>query len=326
MDDSRSLVPQAIELMLDAEVSVAGESALQMAAEVWLPARPELASVVLFCLPGGGMHRGFFALQPAGDDSYHFAKAMVARGQVVVLVDHLGVGQSDRPADGFSLTPDVLAQAHAHVQAIILQRLHNGALHNALPPLPQLRSIGVGHSMGAMLTIIQQAQYRSHHGVILLGFSTQGLVRFLSPAAQAVASDMAQVRQQLVALAQEQFKTAYANVRSARGQTDLYGGAKAESAGIQAIKSAVSGMLPVPAMLSMFPGNVASEAAQIAVPVFLGVGEVDMVGPPHVIPASFTQSADVSLLVLPETGHSHFLFPARMQLFDRISAWFRIFN
>jgi pimeloyl-ACP methyl ester carboxylesterase len=93
---------------------------------------------------------------------------------------------------------------------------------------------------------------------------------------------------------------------------------------VQALKAA-SGepVLPLPAYHSMLPGNVAFEAAQIDVPVFLGVGERDMVGPPHQVPAAFTKSSDVTLLVLPEAGHSHFLFPSRKRLFDRLATWAR---
>ena len=80
-------------------------------------------------------------------------------------------------------------------------------------------------------------------------------------------------------------------------------------------------MLPVPALMSMIPGNVAPDAATLAEPVYLGIGERDMVGPPHVVPAAFTASGDITLYLLAETGHSHFLFPARIALFDRIAAW-----
>jgi pimeloyl-ACP methyl ester carboxylesterase len=90
-----------------------------------------------------------------------------------------------------------------------------------------------------------------------------------------------------------------------------------------ALKQVTDALLPMCAFLSMIPGNVLPEARQIASPVFLGVGEFDMVGPTHEVPASFTASRDVTLHVIPDTGHSHFLFPSRIELFDRLAAWAR---
>jgi pimeloyl-ACP methyl ester carboxylesterase len=103
----------------------------------------------------------------------------------------------------------------------------------------------------------------------------------------------------------------------------LFAGVAAEPRGIEAIKAARDRMLPVPAFMSMLPGNVAPEAAQIDVPVFLALGERDIAGPPHQIPAAFPNSRDLSLHILPESGHSHFLFPARAGLFNRLSGWAR---
>ena len=104
----------------------------------------------------------------------------------------------------------------------------------------------------------------------------------------------------------------------------LFAGAAAEARGVEAIKAARDKMLPVTAFMSMLPGNVAPEAAQIEVPLFLALGERDIAGPPHQIPAAFTKSRDLSLHILPETGHSHFLFPARTGLFNRLGGWARL--
>ena len=73
--------------------------------------------------------------------------------------------------------------------------------------------------------------------------------------------------------------------------------------------------------MSMLPGNVAPEAAKIDVPVFVGLGERDMAGPPLEAPKAFTSSPAVTFHLLPQAGHSHFLFPARTGLFDRLAEW-----
>ncbi len=312
---------ESIVLRLGSGVSIPGEGALRIAAEVWLPevAKPDVA---LVCLPGGGMNRRFFDLMPAdGDESFSFARHMRAQGFIVVLIDHLGIGDSDRPADGYALTPDLLAQGNAQATTQVLALLREGKLAGHLPALPKLQSIGVGHSMGAMMTTLQQAQYRQHAAIALLGFATRGLPEYLKPEVREMAADTAKVRSELARLAREMFVLPYPRInRSPRGG-DLYGSGNAEAKAIGALKQALDVLLPVPCFMSMLPGNVAPEAASIEVPVFIGVGERDMTGVPRDIPAAFKASRKVSLHILPEAGHSHFLFPARRGLFEALAAW-----
>lgn len=311
-------------LRIDSGVAVDGQSQ-HIAIDVH--ARPDTLDrrrpVALVCLPGGGMNRRYYDLQAAGgDDSYSFAAQMSRRGFIVVAVDHPGIGDSDRPEDGYRLTPDVIAEANERAIAQVLDQLKAGSLTSDLVALPDLQSILLGHSMGALMTVFQQSGHRHHRAIAVLGFATRGLPEFIPPQARELASDMNAVRQQLVLLARATFVEPYPAVKtSARRSDDLYGGAAAESAGVAALKAAIDRILPVPAFLSMIPGNVLPEAQQIDVPVFIGVGERDMVGPPREIPASFSASRDITLLVLPETGHSHFLFASRHRLFDRLANW-----
>jgi alpha-beta hydrolase superfamily lysophospholipase len=114
---------------------------------------------------------------------------MTSQGFIVVTVDPIGIGGSSRPRDGFELTPDVLVEANVRAVESIRQDLVSGSLTDRLPPLPGLRTVGVGHSMGAMLTAMQQARDHQHVAVMLLGFGTQGLPRELSAEAAAFAGD-----------------------------------------------------------------------------------------------------------------------------------------
>lgn len=312
-----------VDLRLPAGVELPGEPALEIAASVWLPAEPLAAPAALLCLAGGNMNRRYFDLDAPGDDSFSFAAQMSVRGFVVIALDHLGLGDSTRPADGYALTPDLLASANTCATAIVLARLHAGTLHADLPALPGLRSVGIGHSMGAMLTVLQQVHARAHAAIALLGFSTKGLPKYLQADVRELASDSKAVRARLVEFARRMFVEPYPRIRSSGNGAEVYGSAKADPLGVAALKAATDCLLPVPAFLSMIPGNVAPEAARIEVPVFLGLGDRDMAGPPHEIPAAFPASRDVSLLVLPETGHSHFLFASRTLLFDRLAWWAR---
>ncbi|TDU32096.1 alpha-beta hydrolase superfamily lysophospholipase [Panacagrimonas perspica] len=315
---------RVIDLVIPSNVRLDGEPALHSAATVFLPADHDSASTALVCLAGGNMNRRYFDLQTEGDDSFSFAAQMTARGFIVVTIDHLGLGDSSRPQDGYALTPDVLARANAHATADVLARLREGRLAPDLPPMPALRSLGVGHSMGAMLTTLQQAQARRHAGIALLGFSTRGLPKFVPEDVRVLASDPVAVRARLVEFARRLFVVPYPRIRSSGGNNaELYGSDAADPRGVAALKAATDSLLPVPAFLSMIPGNVALEAAQIDVPVFLGLGERDMAGPPAEAPRAFTASPQVRLEVFAGAGHSHFLFASRVDLFDRLAEWAR---
>ncbi len=323
---------EPLQLTFDAGFDLPGEAAVQVAASVWLPDEPAHATALLICLPGGNMNRRYFDLRPpleadaAADDSFSFAAQMTARGYIVAALDHLGLGDSSKPQDGWQLTTERLVQANVAATAELIARLREGRLLSNLPALPTLRSIGVGHSMGAMLTVLQQHAARQHDAVALLGFSTRGLPEYAPPALKD-ATDPVAVRPQIAEIARGMFRTPYPVIHSSNGSgnnTELFGSRKADPRGVAALKSATDCMLPIPATQSMVPGNVAPEAAGIEVPVFLGIGGRDMVGSTHQVPAAFKGSADVSLYVLPETGHSHFLFPTRTMLFDRLAAWGRV--
>jgi len=306
-------------LRIDAGVTLPGEGPLQVAIEIVAPQDPK--PIALVCLPGGGMNRRYFDLQAPNDASYSFAAQMAARGFICVLIDHLGVGDSSRPADSYALTAEVLTQANARATEVAVGQLRDGLIFKELGPIPKVTSVGVGHSMGAMLTLTQQALARQHRGIAVLGFSTRGLPEYLMGEARELARDLTVARREVVRLARATFRTDYPVIGRTEDGASLYAGKTAEPAGVEAIKAARQPLLPVTAFMSMLPGNVAPEAAAIDVPVFVGLGERDMAGPPQDAPKAFTSSPAVTLEVLPGAGHSHFLFASRVQLFDAMAAW-----
>lgn len=307
-------------LRLDSGVELDGRP-MTIALEIHWPERLREPASMFVCVPGGGMNRRFFDLMPAdGGEDFSFAAQMSARGYLVVLIDTLGVGESDRPDDLYALTPELLVRANERVVAAVLAGLRDGSLLADRPALPNLRSIGVGHSMGALLTCLQQARFGTHAAIAALGFSTAGLPQYLVPQARS-ATPASLSEDELVRLARSQFGAAPSAMKRGEAPSDLFAGAKAEPRGMAALKSALAPMLPVPAMLAMMPGNIAQACASIGVPTFIGVGELDLTGGAHAIPAAFTSSHDVTLQILEQAGHSHFLFASRAQLFERLGRW-----
>lgn len=315
--------PAGLVLRIDTGLRVGRDAdTLKLAVELQLPQQIPTAPVLLACVPGGGMNRRYWDLRPDdGDTSYSFAAQMTARGLLVLLVDPVGIGDSDRPGDGWALRPELLAEAHHAAIAAVRTGLREGSLVAGLPALPQLQSLGVGHSLGALLTVVQQARHATHAGIAVLGFGCDGLPDYLVPEARALIGDAETFRARLPALARAQFSEPFAVIKPSKPASNLFAGERAEMRGMLALRAAAAPVLAVGATQSMFPGNVAPEAASIRVPVFIGVGELDLTGPPQRIPASFTACHDLVLHVLPQAGHSHFLFPARHGLYARLAAW-----
>ncbi len=294
-----------------------GEGRLSVAADVYVPVQIPSRPTALYCLPGGAMSRGYFDLQAEGD--FSFAAALCARGCIVVTLDPLGIGDSSRPKDGYELTPDVLARANAAGVAAIHAELVSGTLAGG--PLGAVRAIGVGHSMGAMLTAVQQANHESYSALMLFGFSTQGLMLALSEEEKTFANDPERTRANLVRLARLRGRDPYPEVqRTAQGK-ELFAGQTADRRGVDALNRVRANLLLTAGVFSMIPGACAPECAAVKTPVLLALGDRDMAGPPHAVPANYSGSSDVTLLVLPATGHAHFLFDSRHHLFDRAATW-----
>jgi pimeloyl-ACP methyl ester carboxylesterase len=294
-----------------------GEGALTMAADVFVPSRMRSLPVALFCLPGGALTRQYYHLRVEGD--FSFAAYMASRGFIVVTLDPLGVGDSSRPRAGFELTPQLLAQATSIAVEVLREELRGGRLTGQ--PLPRLQTIGVGHSMGAMLTVLQQADDGGHAALVLLGFSAQGLPAALSAEERSFAADPAGARTNLVRLARLRDNDPYPEVARSAQSKELFAGANADRRGVEALQYARSRLLLSAGLFSMIPGSTAPECAQIDTPLLLAVGDRDIAGPPHEIPANFPASGDLTLLVLQATGHCHFLFDSRHRLFERVVSW-----
>jgi pimeloyl-ACP methyl ester carboxylesterase len=284
---------------------VPGEGELSLAADLYWPDGDPRAA--LFCFPGGGLDRRWFDLDASGRS---FAAAMTARGFAVATIDHLGWAESSRPRDGFALVPEVIAAANA---------LAVETLAAELPP--GLRRVGVGHSLGALLAIVQQAEHESFDALVLLGATTRGLRVVMSDEELAYADRPEAARAELVRLAQKRSggEAWFELPLAARAGAIFNGGA--DPAALAAMRAIACEVVSVLALFSMIPGISAPWAARVRVPVFLGVGERDITGPAHELPAAFPASRDVTLHIQPVAGHSHFAFPSCEGLFERIATF-----
>lgn len=277
-----------------------------VAVDIHLPERIGPRPVVCCCVPGGGMSRGYFDLQaPDASGNYSMARHLVERGFVVVTLDSPGVGESDVPDDGYTLSPEVVADVNAR------------AFDQVLARWPDAYRIGVGHSAGALLTVVQQTRHRTYDALGLFGFGRGGHRQFrltLEEREQAGG---------IVELTRARFGDPLPGGGSTTTSPFLLGGMDVPPEALEALGRVKSRLLGIVGLTSMIPGSVDAEMAAVDVPVFLALGEHDIAGDPHVIPSCFTGTRDFTLFVLPGTGHNHNVAPDRELLWERFVVWAR---
>ena len=277
-----------------------------LAADVHVPRELSVGPVVCCCVPGGGMSRGYFDIQaPPSVGNFSMARHLVERGVVVITLDSPGVGESDVPDDGYTLTPDVVADVNAR------------AFDQLLEEWPDAHRIGVGHSAGGLLTVVQQARHRTYDALGLFGFGRGGHEQF------ALTQEERDQAGGIVELTRARFGDPLPGGGSTATSPFLLGGMEVPPEALDALGSVKTRLLGVVGLTSMIPGSVDAEMAAVEAPVFLALGEHDIAGDPHLIPACFTGSNDFTLFVLPGTGHNHNVAPDRELLWERFVVWAR---
>lgn len=276
---------------------------------------------VLFCLPGGTYTKAYWHLDVPGRSSYSFAEHMAEAGMLVIAVDHLGTGESTPHVRALDLTPDVVAASNSAAFTEIVQRAAKGSLLPGLEPLNLGRAFGVGHSMGAMLAIYQQSLFESFDALACLGYGTAGPIgtRVCRQASRCrVASPYSKHPRRASGTAR----------RPSRGRRHTC--ASTSTGTTFRTKPRPPTISPPPTFResagvfrsyrSSHPDH-ARRARRVRCPVFIGLGERDSTAGHHSEPASYASSPDVSLFVLPRSGHRHDTAGTRLLLWDRMRAW-----
>jgi pimeloyl-ACP methyl ester carboxylesterase len=316
-------VAGAAELVLDVSAALPFEEPTSVAASVHLP-DPERESprAVLICWPGGSYSRAYWEMEISGHPGYSFAAHMTAQGFAVIAADHLGVGASSKPDDGDRVNFETMSAAAASFVEQVRELLREGSPELGGRPLPSVPVIGVGHSLGACVAVVTQAEHRSYDAVVLLGF-THGQ-KDVAVGASAGAVDDASLRE-----------TAIEQARGFFGDTweDVYGFAPREPnhawlhdpdvpAGVIAADDAQAVRWPRQSYVeALLAGYSSTFAAKLDCRVFLGFGDHDIPPAPHDDVAFYPASNDVTLYVLRNSAHCHNFASARAQLWDRIALW-----
>jgi hypothetical protein len=301
----------AIDVSASLPPAITGGEPLTIAAWVFLPDRVPERPTVISLLNGGTYDRRYFHFEVPGRSDYSCAEYLRARGHVVILTDHLGVGASGRANNQMLATRQVCAAAnHAALEAIYA-RLRGGTLAPGFPPLPGFLKLGGGHSMGGFQTITQQAAHRTFDACLILGYTARGV--HLTVGGELACADPGPIdlTQPDYALRDRGF------LRSTFHWEDVPHDALAVDDGL---------LVEVPYVLShqsITLGIVTADAATIDVPIYINLGERDVSPDPHAEPGFYTASKDITLHILPRSGHCQNFAETRLELYDRIDRWVR---
>lgn len=293
---------------VDRRIDVEGAGALAVTA--YLPAEVR-GDAVLFLFPGGGYGRHYFDLQLDGHPDHSQARWHAERGLVTVTVDHLGVGESTVPEQPLDFA-QLAAAGHAAVSTV-MDELRSGAFDPGLPAVPEAVAIGAGQSMGGHIVVWTQAARGTFAAVAALGSSFTWTRLALQPGK----------RQPFRAAPMEAVYAAMGDVDFAASfhwheEPAAFVAADMDPGDLAPWRSPT---VPACAAELMEPLAVARQAAAVRVPVLLVYGEQDVTVEPLADLAVFRSAPDLSLLVVPRSGHMHNFAPTRHLVWARLQAF-----
>jgi pimeloyl-ACP methyl ester carboxylesterase len=297
-------------------VGVDGRFDSTISASVITPDASTPAGEVVVAVPGGNYTRWYWNADQDVLPGYSCAEYLAARGHVVVAIDNFGTGRSTRP-EGIAPTAETLAAVINRVAREVRARTQDGTLAPDLAAVPSPRLVGIGHSMGGMLTQIVQATYGTYDRIGVLGYTALTPPDLAGvPIADRVVERIADRRQRWASGDEVDYLNCdLADVR------DFCHGTFVDDE-IVGIDTAHATVLPVHCSASAATYGYTTElASTITVPVFIGLGEQDLSFAPHKEPEAYSSSRDITLYILQGAAHCHNFAPTRVELWNRLHSW-----
>jgi pimeloyl-ACP methyl ester carboxylesterase len=312
-----------VDVDVSAVVPFGGEAVVRGWVRAPATVDPDRRPVVLVCFPGGSCSTGYFDLDVPEHAGYSMAEYFVDRGYVVASFDHLGIGDSSPVDDIFGITPWLAAETDDVATRALLDCMRSGALVPGLGPLPDLFAVGVGHSMGGMLSTVQQARHRTFDALVGLGHGGDGLPSFLTAEELALADrPLAETASSIVECARVRFATP-TRIDDKRAEPNSFFAPDVPLHVKAAFARQRVQLLYTCGLTSMIPGSTDAEKAAVDVPVLLGYGDGDLTRNFNGAFARYTSATDATLFVLPDSAHCHNQATTRVVLWDRMDRWVR---
>jgi pimeloyl-ACP methyl ester carboxylesterase len=307
-------------------VETAALGPFEMSARILAPADPDPDLPLLFCVPGMSYGKEYWDVPL---DGYSFARFAAAAGHLVIAVDNVGTGESARPEDSDAVTLAAMAAANAAAAEAALAGLAAGELVPGLAPLTSRRPVGIGHSLGGCLTLLQQAGHTTFAALAVLGFSNQPLEGIYEDHereaeltdAERFAWATEHLPPKLWGARWEELEPYFGLPRENFAELFYAPGTAAD-----VIAADTEGATSVPrtaAIETTIPRVSAAAAEAVDVPVLLAYGATDLSPDPLAEVATYPAAPDITLLRLANSAHSHNLSPDRELLWRRLLGWAR---
>lgn len=265
---------------------------------------------VFFCLPGGGVTKDVFDLGTYDGVDFSFISRMTELGHKLITMDHPGTGSNPLPISHPFLKPREAANYEAQALNHFLKQL--GLMSEPL--------IGVGHSMGGMMTILTQGRHRPFDAICLFGSSAGGLDWALDDHEKTYIGHEKKIKADIEDLVIRKFKMAFTpSMGGPSGKSITFGGSSEKLN--QRLREIGTELYAAGGMMGMIRGSMISEVEAITCPVFFAFGDHDIGVPPDDAPKDFIHAQSTKLLVLENTGHNSFAFPSIETLCDRLDYW-----
>lgn len=299
-------------------IRLTGNQPVSIVARVYLPnqlSKLRAIPAVITCLAGGSYDWRYFDVQIPGHDNYSQARYMAEQGNIVVIADHIGIGDSSRVANPWEANRHWVATANHEAMRQLYEQLESGEFCPELAPLAQFHKVGLGHSMGSMQTITQQALLRTYDAIAILGYTAQGV--HLSFGGQLISADPGPISPD---------EPDYWQLDRSQTRESFHWDDVPE----EVMQADDEMLVDVPTVLSkqaITGGIVTGDAKKITVPVYICLGQRDVSPAPYMEPYFYNQAPEVTLHILPKSGHCQSFASTRTQMWDRIDGWISsIFN
>ncbi|HEX5587536.1 MAG TPA: hypothetical protein VFZ17_09525, partial [Acidimicrobiia bacterium] len=241
------------------------------------------------------------------------------RGIVFVACDHLGTGGSSHPDPEQLASPYPLAWANQATIDVVLDLLERDAVAPGHGACREPVVLGAGHSMGANLTIVLQANRAVFDGVAILGYSA---IHTALPVPDGVENAPPPRRPRGHPGDARDFGPPSPHGRTIHRFMSRWDEEEAAEIRRHAWELPLaSPTMPPAAGYMNAAGVVAEEASWIEVPVFLGFGERDVTRDPWEEPRWYWRSRDVTLAVIPRMSHGMNTASTRVEMWERLHHW-----
>jgi hypothetical protein len=308
--------PVALSFDISDALPVEVTQGVRLAISAWLFFPDDLSllgerPVTMTLLAGGSYDKRYHHATVPGRSGYSAAEHLAGLGNIVLLADHLGVGESSKAPDQKAATREVCALAMHAAVGQFHDRLARGDLHPALPAVTRPFRTGGGHSMGAMQTVVQQAAHRTYDAIMFLGYTAQG-VHFFAGTTRVRAADY---------LPRGDYVDYASNDRKGQRYNFYWDDVPAD---VIAYDDTLA--VPTPTRIgldSIRTDIIKPDAARVDVPVFFGNGERDVSCDPRAEAQFFPRCTDFTMFLLPASAHCQTYAGTRHLFWNRMHDWSR---